>query len=287
MATDWKTRDEKDKAAKLALHTLADLLPAAMTAETGDEWAGAVEMIPDDWHPNLTGRERIRAATLTRDRDGFAIELRPDGAWNAIEKAVAVLQMPLDPTESGFGRMAWGSAPGVAYGDSLPSIGFSPTKSGNVAALARRIVRELVKPDFVKARAELVAIAAERGAELGRAADWRQAVADAAGMGLHYSTGTGRTHIHNRGAAKWADIETRGEKWPGGKLTIELPTDPRAAARMVENLRLIVESDGYAVGRPADFWADHPRLADWRAEVADDDTRLGFWAWLDAQEGES
>ena len=31
-----------------------------------------------------------------------------------------------------------------------------------------------------------------------------------------------------------------------------------------------------------DYWADHPQLDDWHYEVANGDTREGFWAWLAA-----
>jgi|GEM_PF-5813891 hypothetical protein len=32
-------------------------------------------------------------------------------------------------------------------------------------------------------------------------------------------------------------------------------------------------------------WGEHPRysISDWKAEVANDDTRLGYWAWVAAQ----
>ncbi|WP_304526880.1 hypothetical protein [Halomonas sp. I5-271120] len=31
-----------------------------------------------------------------------------------------------------------------------------------------------------------------------------------------------------------------------------------------------------------DFWGEHPEhpLDVWQSEVADDDTRLGYWAWV-------
>lgn len=35
----------------------------------------------------------------------------------------------------------------------------------------------------------------------------------------------------------------------------------------------------------ADPWGEHPDhpVADWQAEVAGGDTRLGYWAWVAAQ----
>lgn len=36
--------------------------------------------------------------------------------------------------------------------------------------------------------------------------------------------------------------------------------------------------------RDADPWAEHPcaPLEDWKFEVQNDDTRLGYWEWVDA-----
>lgn len=31
---------------------------------------------------------------------------------------------------------------------------------------------------------------------------------------------------------------------------------------------------------PEDPWVEHPRLEDWKYQVANNDTRLGFWEWL-------
>ncbi|CCW16718.1 hypothetical protein EBBID32_10560 [Sphingobium indicum BiD32] len=38
-----------------------------------------------------------------------------------------------------------------------------------------------------------------------------------------------------------------------------------------------------------DPWADHPDhpVADWQAEVANSDTRLGYWAWVVARDEEA
>jgi len=33
------------------------------------------------------------------------------------------------------------------------------------------------------------------------------------------------------------------------------------------------------------YWADHPKIEEWREEVANNDTRQGFWEWLCAAEG--
>lgn len=39
------------------------------------------------------------------------------------------------------------------------------------------------------------------------------------------------------------------------------------------------------VPRPDDIWADDPEypVSDWQLEVANDDTRLGYWQWVEAQ----
>jgi len=31
-----------------------------------------------------------------------------------------------------------------------------------------------------------------------------------------------------------------------------------------------------------DYWGEHPEhlVSDWKREVAEDDTRLGYWAWV-------
>ena len=35
---------------------------------------------------------------------------------------------------------------------------------------------------------------------------------------------------------------------------------------------------------PMNYWSEHPLAEDWRYEVANGDTRQGFWEWLEAQE---
>lgn len=44
-------------------------------------------------------------------------------------------------------------------------------------------------------------------------------------------------------------------------------------------------ADAGATGAAFDTWRDDPQYgsADWKTEVANDDTRLGYWAWVSAQ----
>lgn len=36
--------------------------------------------------------------------------------------------------------------------------------------------------------------------------------------------------------------------------------------------------------KPDDYWAENPDypIEDWKLEVANDDTRLGYWDWVDS-----
>lgn len=47
----------------------------------------------------------------------------------------------------------------------------------------------------------------------------------------------------------------------------------------------MADSDVTTADEPDDYWADDPRapLEDWRFEVANDDTRLGYHAWRDVR----
>ncbi|AET42328.1 hypothetical protein DSS3P1_09 [Ruegeria phage DSS3-P1] len=241
MATNYETREIHRRAALAALHGLAETLPGALAKATGVDWRAAVELIPADWHPDLTGPERVRAVTLTRETgDGFAIELRPDGAWNAPGKATAAIVPPIDPTAKGaYSRVNWGSARSVAYGSAPPSIGFSPDKA-KPETLARRIARDLVTPEFTGVYAELCKIARDRGDSSATAAEWRARVSEAAGIGCHESDSG--FHWHNKGGPKWGHIETQYRDLPGGKLRLELPVDPGEAAALVADIRAAVEA---------------------------------------------
>lgn len=47
----------------------------------------------------------------------------------------------------------------------------------------------------------------------------------------------------------------------------------------------VVKCEGQLTGQPAadtDYWMDDPEYpsADWKYEVANDDTRLGYWEWV-------
>jgi len=235
-------RDSQDQRDRETLHNLADLLPVLMEKESGDVWHVSPEPMRDDWHPHLTGRARVSAFTLTRARDGFEIEIRPSGAWNEKDKANARILWPDNPNESGaYSRMTYRAAPGVAHDAPEPGISFTISKA-KPETLARRLLKELTGPEYDAARAGLVDRINAQSAAADQAAQWREKVAAAAGLGLHYSTGTGKTHLHNRGAPKPFDIDTAGEKWPGGKLTLDLPKDPEQAADLVGKIRALVEA---------------------------------------------
>lgn len=45
----------------------------------------------------------------------------------------------------------------------------------------------------------------------------------------------------------------------------------------------MIASQFYKVfGHDADFWGEHPEyaLSDWRREVTENETRLGYWDWV-------
>lgn len=44
------------------------------------------------------------------------------------------------------------------------------------------------------------------------------------------------------------------------------------------------EDVNYIVDHPEDYWEPHPLVEDWQYEVANGDTREGFWDWLEGQE---
>ena len=48
---------------------------------------------------------------------------------------------------------------------------------------------------------------------------------------------------------------------------------------------VVIKCEGQLTGQPAadtDYWMDDPEYpsADWKYEVANDDTRLGYWEWV-------
>lgn len=42
---------------------------------------------------------------------------------------------------------------------------------------------------------------------------------------------------------------------------------------------------GDAPNRPGDYWSEVPEypVSDWQAEVANDDTRQGYWEWVESK----
>ncbi len=133
------------------IFTMAPALAEALTALTGDTWAAEVTRGEFSCDP---GR-----ATLTRERDGFALYVSPGTYGADLGKASVGVRWPADGTRRMNGR-DWGA---ITYGVSEPSakVAMSRPATALAADINRRVVEPMAAP-WVKLRERQATQAAAR-----------------------------------------------------------------------------------------------------------------------------
>lgn len=230
---NYEERDRMERAARVALAGICGDLAAALTAESGEAWAGEVNALRGDWREELRGPERTESLTLTRARDGFTVSIRA-GTWNECGKASAEIAWPKNPADGWPVKMR--DAPG-SWGASEPGFGFTVEKA-KPATLARRILRELTGEDRDSAWAAFVARWAAEGEARDAAACWRDAVAGASGC--NFSVRDSAVYWFGQGG--FSELESQRDS-PGGKLTVRLPIDPGEAAATVAAILALIKGE--------------------------------------------
>ena len=249
-------------AARLALW---GALPAALTAATGEEWtAGAARWTsPGDNDSFETvgaaadDPARFQSGTVTRTRDGFAVRFGEDWRNNRKDRCQASIQWPEPKGKTHGGNRYRGLKDSVALGENgrrpfsydtpEPVATFDPSRP--VKAIAGQIVRALILPEYAAAWAGFLDQDAATLARENTAAEWLQAVGEAAGAIAETSQNDpGRVWWRNAdpragrtGGPDWGRIADANPFRAGGELVIRIPDDPRAAAAMVAAVRSILE----------------------------------------------
>lgn len=234
-----------DSEIRADLKALCDSLAPELEAATGEKWeALPARYQPDEWtESGLVSH--YPGARFRRTRDGYTLTIHPSHKWNALDRAEAGIEWPDDPTRKGYaGRTVYREAPGVPYGSPEPKAGFSlPAKP---AAVARRMVRDLIKPEHEAARLALLKRAADNATESEQAAAWREKVGAAHGTKFAIQDWNGGGVAGPSKYSNWAGIEPKGRDRPGGVLTLDLPENPDRAAALVSAIRALVEAENAA-----------------------------------------
>lgn len=238
MGIDWKKQDETEKAGLEALHALGLTVAAALTAESGEEWAGVIEDCPAAWN-RMAGPENMRWANFRRARDGFTLQICPSGAYNKKGQGKAGIVWPKNPNDKSAVCVKMSAARGFAYDTAEPDFSFTSAKT-QPANLARRLLKELTGEEFDKARAHILDRWRADTARLEAAHNWREAVQDASG--ITYRESHDRTGFFWVKREAWGEIESDNFD-AGGKVTLKIPACPVEAAKLVQQLRAIIETN--------------------------------------------
>lgn len=213
-----------DREAALApkFEKLANELPAALTAVTGDIWSVEIRR-----HDDGARAGRFSGAHLKR-ADGFAIYMAA-GHYHKPERAEFSISWPRD-LDGGY--RGYRDAPGVRYDAVAPASSVAVERPA--AQVAKQIVRALLAEPYVTAWRAMVDADARRRQSRDVAQDWRNAVSDA----------TGIEHREVNGGHIWwghgfCDLKS-DRACPGGTATITLPSDPEQAAALLAKLREIM-----------------------------------------------
>lgn len=213
-----------DREATLAsdYEKLANDLPMALTAVTGDAWCVEIRRIDEGPRTGQFSGAHLKRA------DGFTVYMGT-GSYNKPERAEFSISWPrsIDGSYRGYR-----DAPGVRYDAVSPAATASVTRSAT--AVAKQIARTLLDEPYVTAwralllRDEMLLASRDAGKV------WRDAVAEAAGV----------AYREGRNGEIWWDRSfgeiTSNRHHAGGSITLNLPDDPVKAAALVAKLREIM-----------------------------------------------
>ena len=226
--------DDDAGAQRLAL---CEALPDALTAETGDAWTiadGGRSWGTVDGAPGRPGY--FRGVALER-ADGLRLHVAQVQPWESRLKARPVF--PPDPV-TGKGR-TMRDAGFPFWNEATPTAGFAPSRPA--AQVAREIARKVLTPRVGEALAAMREADARTAADATQAETWRARVGEAHGQAPRVSdNGSGPRVYWHRGETCAYRLESSHDR-PGGTLTLELPEDPDAAARVVSTVRAVLEAE--------------------------------------------